>query len=301
MSSFLDVPREVRDRIIELVLCSQTGTPYMETATEERVELDDFENRWQYARVKVKYAKQVHITSTSLLLVNHQVHVETVEAVNRLPSKRSYRLDVAVVNEEGLYPTWISVPSLSTRVDKVHSSFRVVGFLDQKGRQLFRGSSDGAPPAIGWTFYSLLERFLQYGPVGYRKSPTDKRISTKLLEIDLLTREDVHQSEKGRESRMVTVGDRQVLNSEYLAGWLSGFIGDLLGMSIYTAEYGAILYERVGIIKVMLDGHVKRQWDLAEELEKHQSAGESSNWKEQAYKERQAMRLPLMSTEGSNC
>ena len=301
MPSFLDLPREVRDNIIGFVLCTSTGTPYDGTATGQRTELNDIEYLSWKARREVNYAKQFPVTSTSqLLLVNHQLHTETTDAINRSPSKHSYHLDVAIVNEEGLWPTWISVPALSTRVDKLHASFRVVGFLYQKGMRLFQGHQ-GSPPDIVWAFYSLLERFLKCGPVGHRKSPTDRRISIRLLEIDILSREDVPTSEEARKSIMVMVGDQRVLGSEFLLTWLSTFIVKLLSMSAHTALYGAILYERVGTIRLMLDGQMKRQWDLAEELENVQPAVQMSTWKEQAYKDRRAMRLPLTRTEGSKC
>lgn len=96
------------------------------------------------------------------LLVNYQLHRETLDALTIMPRKHSYHLDVMLVDEKSLWPAWLSVLHHTTRVDTVHATFRLFGACkySQSG---FRGGDEG-PPGISWAFCSLLERFLRIGP-----------------------------------------------------------------------------------------------------------------------------------------
>src|SRR5689334_308551 len=105
------------------------------------------------------------------LLVSKQLRTETRTAISNLPTRHSYTMDVMIVNETQLWPTWLSLPQLTRNVDKVHVTFRTVSVprrpkLNYTG---FRGG-DGGPPLITWCFYDLLIRFLEVGPVGKRQA-----------------------------------------------------------------------------------------------------------------------------------
>ena len=100
------------------------------------------------------------------LLVNHQLRDETLAAINIIPTKHSYELDLMIVNEETLWPTWLVVPEYTTRVDAVHATVRIVGTKPASSRQSGFQFDGENPPVIVWCFLSVLERFLCKGPVG---------------------------------------------------------------------------------------------------------------------------------------
>jgi hypothetical protein len=115
------------------------------------------------------------------LLVNRQLHSETLAALKLLPTKHSYVLDIMFVNEHCLCLTWLLVPEVTTRVDRVYATLRTVT-TGENGRAFMGG--DGSPPRIVWHFYALLEFFLKVGPVGPQKERIDDGdFSIKTLDL----------------------------------------------------------------------------------------------------------------------
>ena len=258
MSSLLDIPREVRSHILELVLCSSRAPPQNPaTALQNRIELHDVQyHAWEYGPRNNKYEQGNYITtSLPLLLVNRQLFVETQSVLERLSMKHSYSLDIMFVNEQELWPTWLSVPALSTRVDNLAATVRIFGSPKSLGQSGFRGG-DGGPPQIVWCFYSLMERFLIHGPVGKRISGSqDKNITIKVLTLNIVTPldsnmwpTDIEQCHHGyfrnrRNSVHRAASDQSsfLIRPEWLANFLVGFISSLLRMGYHTAPYGMIL------------------------------------------------------------
>jgi hypothetical protein len=220
-----------------------------------------------------KYEKQDYLTSLPLLLVNHQLSAETKSALGRLSTKLSYNLDVMFVNEAELWPTWLSVPALSNRVDTVVATFRIFGCWNGKGYSALRG---GAP--IGWCFYSLMERFLKRGPVGERKAePHDRNVTIGVLifnflsppAIDILSPQQVRFND-WLASRQLRHPDTDMLHfvmrPEWLAELLGKFMIMLLNFNYHTAKHGMILYERIGTIRFCVDGEPREEFDLGKRL-----------------------------------
>ena len=130
----------------------------------QRRELEVSSQPWSHL-VKYLQLQQTSvctINSTSLLLINRQLHIETLAIQQRQQS--SYVLDVAVVNELELWPTWTLVPFLTRRVDEVYISFRKVTTTKlgwtRKTNQWLGG--DGTPP-LARGFYSKLCLFSRKG------------------------------------------------------------------------------------------------------------------------------------------
>lgn len=169
---------------------------------------------------------------------------------------------------------------------------------------------------MAWYFYSLLERFLVRGPVGPRKPvsrrPADADIDSciKTLDIDVLTPTHVPRNQLAPADVPTILhlarlrkksGANFVMNPEYVAKFLAGMIETLLGMSCYTAGYGLLFYERLGVIRLMLDGEVRYQWDLADRLARLQFDEYTlrkcefyRTWRKKAYKTRQRLGLPVI-------
>lgn len=289
MDSLLGIPRELRDNIIELILLSTHIPPdYPGTALRHRVPLIDIDYRsWEYGPCNNLYEKQDFVpASLPLLLVNRQLCMETKAALQRLPEGHSYLLDVMLVDEAELWPTWLSVPVLVDRVDSVLAKFRIFGNLQDDYHSVI-DPGDASPPQLVWCFYSLLERFLRRGPVGQRRMrSTDRNITIKTLTLDFLSPSDstmVLQStneyrqwlksrSKLRGLWKQPDGNTSVIQTEMDPEWLVDFVLEylcsLLRMGYHTALYGKILYERVGVIRACVDGKLEGEYNLAERLAK---------------------------------
>jgi hypothetical protein len=295
MLSLLDIPREVRDKILSFVIDAPSTAP-AGPYVGNRQELWD--NRTE---------------SIPTLLVNRQLHAETLAAIALLSTKHSYVLDIMIVNEDELWPTWLSVPSLTTRVDKVYVAFRTFGI--GKGLCGFtRG--DGGPELIVWHFYDLLERFLRVGPLPTHGGDPDRRVSIGTLELDIRT-PDVPKTQlppnpyldSWRLAQLRRMdGIDYIMHPEHILNFLKQHIDTLLSMQYAPAD-GSIahertrtikLYERIGTIKLMLDGKLRKDWDLAKGLAELRisNTAEQFSWKSVAYKARIGFGLPVVPFEG---
>ncbi|KAH9219510.1 hypothetical protein DL95DRAFT_457183 [Leptodontidium sp. 2 PMI_412] len=157
-------------------------------------------------------------------------------------------------------------------------------------------------------FWNLLQCFLMGGPLA-RDTKGDGHVgisggvSVKSLVIDIRT-PDVPKE--------LIAPERT--NPKKLAAFLAGELEPLWDMSYHSALYGAIVYKRVGSIKITLDGHPFREYDLAERLANVQfnnSFGQHLRkdrlevfeaWKEKACKMREEFGLrtiPPVESKGS--
>ena len=340
MPCLLTLPREIRDGILELVVCNERAPPQNPTAaSSDRTLLDVLERRsWSYASQYIKYEGQgsngaYTTNSLSLLLANHQLSSETQDVLERLSTTYSYGLDVMLVDEKELWPTWVSVPALSTQVDSVVATFRIFGTWGGEGRFAF-GIGCG-PPEIVWCFYSLMERFLTCGPVGERKLPSpDRKITVKFLILNILTplglepvaTDDLQTYGQWYRSRIDryrvsddveddaagaarAAGTNIPMQPAWLANFLHGYICDLLDMGYHTASAGAIMYERIGTIRICVDGELRHEYGLGEYLARLRftDAGQTFGnvyprenrlpffwqWKKKALKMRKEAGLPI--------
>lgn len=249
--------------------------------------------------------------STSLLLLNHQLQKETQYLIQLLPTK-AYVLDVIIAEETKLWATWLYAPVLTTRVDWVYTAIRTMGYCT-KAYHLFKGG-DGGPPQFAWALYSLIERGVRAGPVGRRTRKVDKKISIKEVVIDART-PDILPSKilprevgtsSGRRRVCVENGSDYVLNPDFVLDFITSDIDILLRMCYHTALYGSLLYERIGSIKVLMDGELHKEWDLAKclaEVKFYDSFGEYpreqrpkvfAKWKRKARQARIKFGLPVM-------
>ncbi|MCJ1295920.1 hypothetical protein MMC34_007485 [Xylographa carneopallida] len=325
MPSLLDLPVELRFQIIELVLCHSRAPPLdPATTSQNRVTLDDLDSTsWSYGPQHNMYEPDgVTTSSLSLLLTNHQLWAETQSALQRLPARFSYYLDAMLVNERELWPTWLSVPALRTRLDNVAVTVRICGTKDHPGRSEFV-HGDGSPPQIVWCFYSLMERFLTYGPVGERKlGSQDRGITVNLMTLNIVSppdseptmNEPVPSYADWYQSRLRDVDNKtsptSIIRAEWLAKFLRSYLGHLLAMSYHTARYGMILYERIGIIRLCADGVLTHEYDLCTLLAdiRHNDASTTFGdiwprenrvpffwaWKKKALRKRKEAGLPVI-------
>jgi len=201
-----------------------------------------------------------------------------------LPGERSYQLDIMIVEEDYLWPTWLYVPTLTRRVDEVVATIRICGVAADASWSGF-SEGCGGPPLITWAFWNLLQCFLKGGPLA-RDTENDIGVSVKSLFIDVRTPdvpvemiapmrtvvegEEYHECLHGRYRGLMDFRQKSgipyLMNPKKLVAFLVQQMDRLLDMSYHTASYGGILYERIGSIKFTLDGELWTEFDLAERL-----------------------------------
>lgn len=329
MANLMRLPSEVRALIIDLVIFSPRLVPSAPAPeTKRKRAASDYDSRsWGSAlQPRASYGPDLDYTanSTGLSLTSHQVRSETADRLSRRPV--AYELDVVLVNEQYLDPTWNLIPSVSRHVDKITATFWPWGCA-KKRRTAFSGG-DGGPPSIDWQLYSLLERFLWLGASPLRSPqaplPRSKEYSIQLLEINVvapaLLAEDCKlidydaymewRDDHFRDS--ADMADRCTMHPEYLARHIVLCIRKLLNMSYHTAWYGGIWYDSVGTITVNVDGKLLEKFALGEMLAdfpldgpyecfRKQRQAKFEDWRRYALRKRRERGLPYrMPTVPSN-
>ncbi|KAK2762143.1 hypothetical protein FQN54_001150 [Arachnomyces sp. PD_36] len=256
VSPFLSLPQEVRDIIIELVLFSHRAPPESPTTPpQKRSGLKDLGvdilDSWSHGRPPVEYEeKDVVSNGQSLLLVNRQLSAETKYVLERNPS--SYHLDVMFVNEWDFYPTWLSVPAFSRVVDDVVATFRMFGTHDPKHLR----------PGYGLPAKNI---FINTLTLDFVTPPdTESLASNDQKEAWFQHRLDHHPRYPQPNPELESL----YMRPEWLLEFISGYLTGLLHMGYHTAGHGGIFYERVGTIRLLVDGQLKVEYALDDLLAK---------------------------------
>lgn len=203
MSLLMSLPRELRDKICTYAILTPKNEPPTLNQTfdeflEGRQVLSNPSSNASSGTAFVRYRLEKFVaTSTPLLLVNHQLNAETISNMRIMEGTHDYEIDIVLLDEIMLIPTWLHVPVLTTRIDTLNVTFRISGIFDAgtdayKAYEFgsdngFRGG-DGGPYPMVWPIYRLLERFIKVGPLGKRLNPDERKdISVKTLSINVQT------------------------------------------------------------------------------------------------------------------
>jgi hypothetical protein len=266
MVNLLAIPQELRDRILELALSTIDSTPQNPGAATDYVELHDNKHQTWCNGTHVRYPNRpVTPTALSLLLVNRRLHADMLALLARI--RPPFEMDVMLVEDRQIWATWLSVGTFTPKVDRVHVSFRIFPRSTPVQEIGNTGSrrNDDETPVIFWQLYSLLERMLLCGPVGAYRGSKKGFVSIDILELDVLTLSGTPA--RGRSTHDVRDGEEQeAVRAEQWVTTISRGIFTLLEMYHGVASKGQIFYERVGKIRVMLDGKLLTETDLTTSL-----------------------------------
>jgi hypothetical protein len=309
----LALPREIRDEIIALVLAStRDGYSSIEEAEPTRATKENPDNvpflSLGFGRGRTHFEQPFYTTnSLPLLLVNHQISSEAASAIARLSTHPiSYELDVMFVNEVEIWPTWLRVPVLAKQLEDVNVTIRTLGtpYFNPRYDQWRRGN--GGPSQLVWCFYYLLEHVIRRGCLPYTSSSLVYQVSIISLNLNFvgLTGEPCEDND-----RYSSISGERVLRPAFVADFLKDHIQQLLQMNYDTAEYGGILYERIGKIRISVNGEQQDVFDMGEILSKlsyhdhrltfghicdhGQRLPVFWEWKNEAYKKREERGLPV--------
>jgi hypothetical protein len=292
MPSLLSIPRELRDQILGYIILAREEAPALDQSF---AELTRYRTNLHNPKLRswctvVPYRKEdAPANATNLLLVNRQIHAETLENVKLLDA-RVYDLDVIILNEIVPVPTWTHVPLLTTSLDKINVAFRISGRFDPtrslndgrlegsegwyKPRGRYKGfrGGDGAGPAMGWQIYAILERFIKAGTRGEMDDEKEhNRMTVKTIDINIETPPDVDPSLFAGPScyrRRHSDDDLEtsVLDPEYLVDFINRDISALMHGDHEWFQYGKILFEHVDTVVVRRNGVEMHKYDVAESL-----------------------------------
>ncbi|KAL4925650.1 uncharacterized protein BDV17DRAFT_179674 [Aspergillus undulatus] len=302
MFPFFKLPADIRRICIEHVLFDSRPAPEY-PSMDNRAKFDDI--RYMAWRARPYHEiRDTHSPSNclALFLTSREMKAET-SAILALKGSAKYHLDLSVLNDNDVFPTWLCVPQLTTRLDKLYVDVRLFGTIIESsiGR---RQGGNGGHTRYEWDFLALLERFLRYGPVGRKKNADggdslmmagprgvcppiiDRSIKVDTLVLDFSSAED--KAQRGefppreiefrdwncyrcgfgshRHSRRL---DEYNTRPEWLAELLADEIDMLLNLGRDREFFAKLVYSRMRIIRMLVDGEVFREFNIAERLDEY--------------------------------
>ncbi|KAJ4354645.1 uncharacterized protein N0V89_006382 [Didymosphaeria variabile] len=310
-TTLLSIPRELRDEIITLILTSRR--PSLQTAaefeTQNRMPLGSDTSGFSddsglYLEERSAYTSN----AGGLLLASKQLRSETQDALERLDL--AHELEVKLVNERFLAPTWSLIPTQTRHFKRVRAVVQSIGAWQKPASpSKFKmrdpwASGCGGPLAYVWQFYSTLRHFLTYGVDVPRPTAIPDLISVDNLELDFIDPEDTdllppEGNQNIRLARCRPSGpgfprEPQLLRPEWLAWDLAGEMGTMFRMSSGRAPYAHMLHGRIGHMVFKVNGTIIAEIDVGQVLADVKFSGSFgsgssddlaekwTNWKEEA-------------------
>ncbi|RBR26568.1 uncharacterized protein FIESC28_00644 [Fusarium coffeatum] len=193
------LPFELRLEIIEFAIAAPE-LPIPSTAQEGRTERYNHRDwvtseTWGSSGLWEEPAKT---PTANLLLVNKQFHNDVKYILDLLPN--AYHVDVMVVKDYGLWPTWYCLkPPSSDVIEEVTVTFRIfepTNDLDDRFKEsLTFWAGDGGPEAAVWPFHQLFLTLTSDGLGLFSKNCRDSRSSppkyiVKRIKMNILSPTD---------------------------------------------------------------------------------------------------------------
>ncbi|KAL2836766.1 hypothetical protein BJY01DRAFT_258601 [Aspergillus pseudoustus] len=310
MSPFFGLPADIRRICLEYALFSSRRAPEYPTK-DNRAKFEDMGytswRAWAYHELNGSSSSSTYTSSPNclaLLLTSREMNAETraILALNSSARSRSmYHLDISVLNDNDVFPTWLCVPQLTTHVQTLYADVRLFGTIIEPSvsRKLV---GCGGHARYEWDFLALLERFLQYGPVGQKQkkeskpgSPLshdaiiDRQIQLDTLILDFSSAEEKKAQRAGFPPPNVGYGywnsyrsglghrrrrgklqlEKYNTRPEWLAEMLADEIDLLLNFGFDRERFAKILYARIRVIRMLVDGQLFREINVAERLDEY--------------------------------
>ncbi|GFF49954.1 hypothetical protein IFM58399_08685 [Aspergillus lentulus] len=279
--TILTLPQELRDIIIEYSFLERDPVsielPNYPTPSPPR------EKRFEGTKYASHGQRLLHYP---LLLVNHQFRSEGWEVLNKLAASR-YEADIVFFQRQRLI-LFMPTQKFPTRFKHARAKFYVL--KDDGTRPIeswyfkYRSVSGGALRDC-WDLYRVLQRFLQCGPPNATHAPADAHILIETLELDVRTRTGIPENLLGppnitTEDRRFVIPRTQRPRSTEIGrlldliketgvdykmhpDYLVCVLHELLQLLLFYHD-GRMIYERVGVLRLLLDGGRVHEWNLDE-------------------------------------
>jgi hypothetical protein len=206
----------------------------------------------------VRYPLSTPLPPTqSLLHTSRQIRAEMLDSISRTPLR--YKVELAFRQDtDTLYPTWITVPALSHRVDVLDVDIRV---RRGKTSSVCSFNGDDEREREGNIFsggLTLLRRFLERG-VFFLSSKKAQKITVGLLALNILTKDLLDNCEdEAKEAREAIDNIGQFLDE-----WFRGDTDEDATPQerAHMDEFMQLLRERVDRFSCRI-GEASREWDI---------------------------------------
>ncbi|RSL45123.1 hypothetical protein CEP54_014407 [Fusarium duplospermum] len=274
--SLPQLPREIRQKIKDLAICSPATSPTSPSATQHARSRGIRDNGIWYI--------QPENPALGLLLVNKQFNDDVREVLNLIPA--DYYVDIMFVKDCGLWPAWhIPVLPRTKYIKSINATFRLFDPTDDidprfRGSMSFSGG-DGGPEGAAWSFYHLLTGVLQKGPgdLGHHDEYFIEDITVNILEptdgashksIACADRELERGNKPRRRFARAFFSGETIKPEERLAMYVASHLGNILSLDYHTMNYGMIVWENVMVgIVLNLSGSEYRRFGMEELIEGH--------------------------------
>ncbi len=259
---FTKLSRELRDNIYENLLQSSRTPPVSPDHGGAR-KYPNEEDEEYFETCNSYPAEDLESTATPLQLTCRQVHDEVQEAILRLKSSRhlTYKLDLMMLDEAKLYPTWLAFPAFVDEIPRLDVDFRLFG--DVEGKQSAMRGGCGGPPLLIWSLFRLTERFLRRGPDFLASCEPNRYLCVDELAVNVITPSPPPPNGYADRTRSFRgEGRKGLVHPEDMVSFLVDHMDDLLRRTRYTAPYARLVFQRVKRMTFSLDGMVRKSWDL---------------------------------------
>uniref|UniRef100_A0A8H7K922 F-box domain-containing protein n=1 Tax=Bionectria ochroleuca TaxID=29856 RepID=A0A8H7K922_BIOOC len=282
--AFLELPTELRQRILDFAICSRQTPPESPSAS-QRDRSNPRDGFWYDYCIWQLPPKNLALP---LMLVSRQFCADVQKVLQLFGT--NYHVDIMFVKDCGFWTTW-SIPALprTQYIDSVHATFRIfepTQDLDEKFKDSLclnaydEGSSGGI---LG--FHLLLAALLRSGP-GFLEPSSNafdpsSPYAIKRILIDVLSPTDVveHSSIIASNEEFHTnhldrarvlkdhLHDVQIAPDTRLAEHVLWGFRMLWDLNSESLEYGAIVLEGVrDTIDFMVNGELHTSFDVAERV-----------------------------------
>jgi hypothetical protein len=262
MPNILTIPREIRDEIYKWgmldTLASCESSPLQRGR--KRVAYDAANPETHYGEEGIRYPDHTPLPPThSLLRTSRQLRAELLDCLRRM-GPLTYRIDLTNREDKNtLYPTWISVPILTKRVDFIEVQLRT---RRRKTSSISGIVSDNDMEPYGDPFVrglALLERFLERG-VYFLSKKKRQTMSVGLLAIN--------------------IDKEEQFSDEEIDEWVDGLDGWMMGTRDLDQglpedferedKQFRFLVGKIEKVSLAFQGKSRREWDLQEMLQKRE-------------------------------
>jgi hypothetical protein len=258
MPHFLDLPREIRNLIYIAVLDPSIHwlTPPSSPKEAGKRKLEEPSSGFNQYPLRPLFR-----TRPALLFANRQVHAEFTDVIERQKrlGRISYKLDCLVFARECIYPTWLSVPTLCARIDRVNVDVRVLGEIERKTRSMRKGWA-GWPHDTTWSVFELITRFLERGPDLLAPVLPLEQLQVEEMVINFFRPSPALVTGSPLDS--IPQRDDPTHDEVQILACMECYMFGLLNQNGYTMPNGEIMYERVKVIKICLNGKEETVFDL---------------------------------------
>lgn len=315
MASLLGLPRELRLLILEHALNGECEAPSL-PSTSNRTEI----HAWGHQDSSVtdpiapkiyeeKQDARLAPNCGTLLSINHQISTEIQRLLDAGQATTVFKIDIAVLEEYRLFPTWLSIEGPANRVSTLHVNVRLFGYSP-----LCNGVGDPSRGSwfqpVDWGFSACLSRFFLYGPEGEEnvnpRLSSDKHHSLTVDTLIINFSSHEHElpfppseiTEDKRMKWMTGIPRRVFTGTEGRYKTPPQWFGDWIASIMIECEDDWLddwewLFSQVGRVKFLVEGKPLADLDTLKGLTKF-----SPKIQKKIIKRRKGLRLPVPEDQG---